>query len=590
MGEIELGQYIVERLKQLDVKQVFGLPGDYNLDWLDFIEKDKDIHWVGSTNELNASYAADGYARVKHSLGVVVTTFGVGELSALNGIAGAMSERVPILHLVGVPSTSLQANKAILHHTLGGSGTFNSFAEMSSHISSAVGILKKNTDWTTEIDRVLTCALTECRPVYLTLPTDLVHAKVSDAPLRESKLPRPHSAPISDELGDESTQSDVLKHCIVEISERFEKSKNPIVVVDICADRFGCGPELKKLVEATGVRFFATPMGKSVLDEDHTLFGGTYAGANSLPAVRQEIENADFVLMAGKLESDFNSGSFTFQLPVKDTVELHSFETKIGYASYPECDIRTILPHLTRALGQIVKKNGGPKQKDEKLIEKSKKQREELGQVPEPDSKAIKHDWFWPRIGAFLQPNDIVIGETGTSSFGLVNVPFPKNGSCLTQTLWGSIGWATGATMGAVLAANEAKEKRRTILFTGDGSIQLTLQEVGTMIRRKTCPYLFVLNNDGYEIERQIHGPKAEYNDIMMYDWQKMLPFFAGKSTHPYQSFEVHTPAELDELLNDKEFNVADKLRLIEVYMPRGDAPAGLIRQAQLTAEANSKI
>jgi TPP-dependent 2-oxoacid decarboxylase len=90
---------------------------------------------------------------------------------------------------------------------------------------------------------------------------------------------------------------------------------------------------------------------------------------------------------------------------VQDTVELHSFETKIGYASYPECDIRTILPHLTRALGQIVKKNGGPKQKDEKLIEKSKKQREELGQVPEPDAKAIKHDWFWPRIGAFLQPN-----------------------------------------------------------------------------------------------------------------------------------------------------------------------------------------
>lgn len=151
-----------------------------------------------------------------------------------------------------------------MHHTLGGSGTFNSFAEMSSHISSAVGILKKNTDWTTEIDRVITCALTECKPVYLTLPTDLVHTKVSDAPLRESKLPRPHSAPISDELGDESTQSDVLKHCIAEISERFEKSKNPIVVVDICADRFGCGPELKKLVEATGVRFFASrwPVGR----------------------------------------------------------------------------------------------------------------------------------------------------------------------------------------------------------------------------------------------------------------------------------------------------------------------------------------
>ena len=131
---------------------------------------------------------------------------------------------------------------------------------MSSHISSAVGILKKNSDWTSEIDRVLTVALTECRPVYLTLPTDLVHAKVSDEPLREKKLPRPHSAPVLEEQEQEikDAQSDVLKHCIAEISERFEMSKNPVVVVDICADRFGCGPELKKLVEATGVRFFAS--------------------------------------------------------------------------------------------------------------------------------------------------------------------------------------------------------------------------------------------------------------------------------------------------------------------------------------------
>jgi pyruvate decarboxylase len=65
-------------------------------------------------NELNASYAADGYSRVKHNLGVIVTTFGVGELSALNGIAGCMAERLPILHLVGTPSTRLQVHPAII--------------------------------------------------------------------------------------------------------------------------------------------------------------------------------------------------------------------------------------------------------------------------------------------------------------------------------------------------------------------------------------------------------------------------------------------------------------------------------------------
>jgi pyruvate decarboxylase len=137
---------------------------------------------------------------------------------------------------------------------------------MSTHISSAVGILKKQgqgmSNWTEEIDRILTVALTECRPVYLTLPTDLVHAQVSDERLKKHALPRPHSAPPSRDSESSETQatpsSDVLKFCIDEIKERFRKSRKPIVIVDICADRFGCGPELKRLVEATEVRFFAS--------------------------------------------------------------------------------------------------------------------------------------------------------------------------------------------------------------------------------------------------------------------------------------------------------------------------------------------
>ena len=101
----------------------------------------------------------------------------------------------------------------------------------------------------------------------------------------------------------------------------------------------------------------------------------------------------------------------------------------------------------------------------------------------------------------------------------------------MAQILWGAIGWSVGACLGAALAAKETGEERRTVLFVGDGSLQLTLQEIGTMLRRGVQPYLFVLNNDGYEIERQIHGEKAEYNDIQMYDHQQLLPFLAGKKS-----------------------------------------------------------
>lgn len=533
---------------------------------------------------------------------MIVTTFGVGELSALNGIAGSMAERLPILHLVGLPSTKLQSSHALLHHTLG-NGSFDTFSAMSSHLVASVGVLKQGSRWTEEVDRVLGVALTECKPVYLGFPTDLFHVKVSSEGLK-TPLPYPHSAPplppsaASKGQPQENTveNNPILEHVIKEITERFKAAKKPIAIIDICADRFGCGPGLRELVEKSGIRFFETPMGKSVLDEQHPQYGGAYVGKNSLPAIRQEVESADWVLMCGKLESDFNSGSFTFDLPPQQTIELHSFETKIGFAAYPHTDIRSVVPLLTKALAAAVKDLGGKKEiknGEKKVIEQGEQQRKDAQAVPKGENMGgeILHKWLWPRIGKFFKAHDLIIAETGTTSFGIVNVPFPSTATCIVQTLWGSIGWATGATLGVALAATERKEPGRTILITGEGSLQMSIQEVGTMVKMGVKPYLFVINNDGYEIERQIHGVTAKYNDIQMYDHQKMLPFFVGRNNSiAHASYEVHTPQELDTLLNDPEFNKPDKIRLIEVFMPRGDAPESLLNQAKLTAQANAKV
>ena len=192
-------------------------------------------------------------------------------------------------------------------------------------------------------------------------------------------------------------------------------------------------------------------------------------------------------------------------------------------------------------------------------------------------------------MGAWFKEGDIVVTETGTSSFGLLNVALPSNTSYHSQVLWGAIGWSVGACLGVSLAAKEAGANRRVSLFVGDGSLQLTIQEIGTMVRSGVTPYLFVLNNDGYEIERQIHGWEAKYNDIQLYDHQQLLPLFGGKKPNVRcQSYRVETPQELSDLLQDADFNKNDRIRLIEVIMPRGDAPAGLVNQAKLTAEANA--
>ncbi|WWD00611.1 hypothetical protein V866_007546 [Kwoniella sp. B9012] len=614
---IEFSQYVVERLKQAGVKQVFGVPGDFNLG-LDYVEADPDIEWVGNANELNAAYAADGYARVKGGLAVIVTTFGVGELSALCGIAGALAERVPVLHIVGAPSTKLQSKESLLHHTLNLPGSFNTFSTMSAPLSCSQALLnqippKTPTTWTEAFDKTLSDVLEQCRPGYVEIPTDAFHAKVSTEGLKQT-LPHPHSAPppesVAAAVSPQETQSsatsslaaasttapvrapsdDVTAHVVEDITQRFKNAKKPVILVDACAGRFGMAGEVRKLVEGCGIRFFETPMGKSLLDEHHPLFGGCYAGANSLPAVREEVESADFVLYVGALKSDFNSGSFSVNIDPKITIELHSFTTTIGYAAYPTTDIRHVLPDLLPAFQEVVQSRAASPVGGESVEQKVKAGRVE-SIVPEPKGNEIKHEWLWPRVGKWFADDDIIITETGTSSFGLTNVLLPSHSTYIAQILWGAIGWSVGACLGAAMAAQEDDRNRRTVLFVGDGSLQLTLQEIGTMLRRGVHPYLFVLNNDGYEIERQIHGVNAKYNDIQLYDHQLLLPFLAGKSCPtPYQSYAVKTPSELNELLESEEFNRPDKLRLIEVYMPRGDAPQGLVSQAKLTAEANRQL
>ncbi len=113
-----IGDYLLDRLAEVGITELFGVPGDFNLKFLDHVVAHEKIRWVGNSNELNAGYAADGYARLR-GIGAFLTTFGVGELSAANAIAGSYAENVPVIHIVGSPRKELQASVAKIHHSMG---------------------------------------------------------------------------------------------------------------------------------------------------------------------------------------------------------------------------------------------------------------------------------------------------------------------------------------------------------------------------------------------------------------------------------------------------------------------------------------
>ncbi|CAJ0551612.1 Ff.00g055910.m01.CDS01 [Fusarium sp. VM40] len=559
---IDVAEYLFKRLYEVGVRSVHGVPGDYNLVALDYLPQ-CNLNWVGSVNELNAAYAADGYARVT-KMAALITTFGVGELSAINGVAGSYSEHIPVVHIVGCPSTISQRDQMLLHHTLG-NGDFDVFANMSSQISCNVAKLNKPSEIAEQIDTALRTCWLRSRPVYIMVPTDMVQEKVEGARLDS---PIDLSEPKNDPGNEDFVVEEILK--------AMYAAKRPVILVDSCAIRHRVVEEVHQLVDKLDLPVFVTPMGKGAVNEDHPNYGGVFAGDGSHPARAQTIvEESDLLLTIGALKSDFNTTGFSYRTSQINSVDFHSTHCKVRYSTYPNIAMRGVLRKIIAKVD--------PKSMPAPSIPEV---RNELEKNTD-DSEIITQAWLWPRVGEYLIPNDIVVTETGTANFGIWDTKFPRNVTALSQVLWGSIGWSVGACQGAALAARDAGKEGRTILFVGDGSFQLTAQELSTMIRHKLKPTIFVICNDGFTIERFIHGMDAVYNDINNWKFKDLVSVFGGEKT--CKTFQIKTKSELNALMTDKEFNAADCLQFVELYMPREDAPRALIMTAEASARNNAK-
>ncbi|KAJ6028279.1 hypothetical protein N7540_003855 [Penicillium herquei] len=555
---VDVAEYLFRRLYEVGIRAIHGVPGDYNLSALDYLPK-CGLDWVGNCNELNAGYAADGYARVK-GISALITTFGVGELSAVNAIAGAYSEFVPIIHIVGQPTTKSQKDGMLLHHTLG-NGDFNVFNKMSAAISCYVARLNDPHDAAALIDSAVRECWIRSRPVYVTLPTDMIYAKVNGDRL---KTPIDLSLPENDPEKEDYVVNVVLKY--------LRAAKNPIILVDACAIRHRVLDEVHDLVEASGLPTFVTPMGKGAVNETHKNFGGVYAGNGSNAGVSEVVESSDLILSIGAIKSDFNTTGFTYRIGQLNTIDFHSNFVRVRYSEYPDINMKGVLRKVIQQMGKLSAAPIPP-------INNTLPQSEQSS-----TSQTITHAWLWPTVGQWLKENDVVLTETGTANFGIWETRFPPNVTAISQVLWGSIGYALGSCQGAALAAKEL-HNRRTILFIGDGSFQLTVQEISTMLRNKLNPIIFVICNEGYTIERYIHGWDAKYNDIQTWDFVNIPKVFGAKDG--YKGYRIKTRDELHKLFADQSFRDSESLRLVELYMPRDDAPAALKLTAEAAAERN---
>lgn len=523
-----VGEYLFDCLKMEGITEIFGVPGDYNFTLLDTLERYNGIQFINGRNELNSGYAADGYARIK-GISALITTFGVGELSTCNSIAGANSENVPLIHIVGAPPEKDQKEHKLMHHTLM-DGNFDVFRKVYEPITAYTSVLtSENAE--IEIPAAIRIAKEKRKPAYLVVANDLVTKPIIVR--GELEPPRPTS------------NLKTLQAATNHARQLLERVYRPVILVDVKTMRFGLQTAVRQLADVMNVPVATMILGKGAFDETHPNYIGMYEGSFGSSEVQSTVENADCVITVGLVWEDINTAMFTANLNPLVTIDIQPDMVKVAESEYPNVFAADML-FAVQKVGYRGRALAGKVSFPYDHV---------TGSADDPLNAAD----YYPRFQHMLKEDDIVIAETGTFFYGMAQVRLPRNVTYITQGGWQSIGYATPSAYGASIAAPD----RRVLLFTGDGSLQMTAQEISSMLYYGCKPIIFVLNNDGYTIEKYLNvkTEHQQYNKIPRWSYTKLAEAFGGDAF----TMTVRTNGELDQAITQVEKERTSRLCIVEM-------------------------
>jgi indolepyruvate decarboxylase len=547
-----VSDYILHRLKEIGIDHLFGVPGDYTLDFLDDVVKSP-IRWVGTCNELNAGYAADGYARLKGA-GAAVVTYGVGGLSILNAVAGAYAEQVPLIVINGAPPARRRESGALVHHLV---SNYYLQLDIFRKITVEAALLADPETAPEEIDRVIKSCIARKLPGYLELPADMVHA-----PCRKPGQLL-FSAPLV-------SDPESLAECVAEASEMFNRSAHPVILAGVELIRFSLGGEALKLVESSEVPFATMLSSKSVLPELHPQFVGMYQGGWSRETVRNQIEGSDCLLSLGVWMTDLDTGLFTMKLDNRRMISVVGGEVRIGSHYYRKVQLGDFIRELSKAIQPRSYLASHP----------TESYQPKHPFIPVP-SAVLTAKRLYECLNYHLNDQMILLAEPGDAFCAAPAFHIEEAENFIVQAYYCSIGYCTPSALGVSLA----RPDKRPVILSGDGAFQMTAQEVSTLIRER-CPALIVIiNNDGYLIERKLHEDSL-YNDIQMWQYSK-LP-----ETFDKGSFGIGIRATTEEELAaavQRAMDEPERLVLIEAVIPGRDCSTGLERLGESFRKAQQK-
>ena len=534
---VSIGQYLIERLQEYGVRDIFGIPGDYVLAFYAQVEKSP-LRLVGCTSEDCAGFAADAYARL-NNIGAVCVTYGVGGLSLCNAVAGAYAEKSPVVVISGAPGMRERFDNPLLHHRV---KDFRTQAEVFRRICCAETELTEPHLAMREIDRVLAAVVRHRRPGYIELPRDMVDV-----------VPEGTHVPVQKTL---TSNPQALAEAVEEAARRIAAAQKPVIMAGVEIHRFGLHCELLRFAQQAGIPITVTMLGKSVVGEHHPLFAGVYEGALGREEVTRFVEESDCILLLGEFMTDINMGIFTANLDPARCIFATSETLRISHHHYQGVLLKDFLKGLADAKLKVPQRALPPRTPLESPTSK--------GQPGEP----ITIRRVIAKLNQSLDANMVVIADPGDALFASSELVIHRQTEFLSPAYYTSMGFAVPASLGAAIA----RPKLRPIVLVGDGAFQMTGMELSTVVRLKLNPIVIVLDNKGYGTERMLQAEPHAYNDVQPWNYHKLPEVFGGG-----RGFEIRTEGEFDAALQ-AALEDKSQMSLLQVHLDINDRSTTLER------------
>lgn len=541
---ISIGQYLIQRLQDYGIADVFGIPGDYVLSFYADLENSP-LNVVGCTREDCAGFAADAYARI-HGMGALCVTYCVGGLSVCNSVAGAYAEKSPVVMITGSPGLSERTNNPLLHHMV---RDFRTQYDVFEKLCVAGTALSDPLTAFREIDRVLDACHRYKRPVYIDIPRDMVDVvpQIGQA-FREPVDP---------------TNPEVVLEAASEAKMLLEQAERPLILAGIEIHRFRLQDEVLALAEAANIPIAATVLSKSVIRETHPLYVGLYSGSMSDQNVTKYVEESDCILMLGTFMTDINLGIFTANLNPATCIYATSEQLRIRHHHFHNVQLDGFLAELSRL---------APAPSTRKIPETIavKKDNFQL----QPDAR-ITVSRLFGRLNEQLTEDTIVIADIGDSLFGATELVIQGRTEFLSPAYYTSMGFSLPAALGAQVARPNA----RLVVICGDGAFQMTGQELSTIVRHGFDPVIIVLDNGGYGTERKLHEGEWKFNNIHSWNYSKLPEIYGGGT-----GYQVHTEGDFDRSLQTA-WDDRQAPSILQVFIDQEDHSRTLRRLAEQMSE-----